>query len=160
MLTSPQIEWVPKNRKIHYDIKYIGSNIHASKKGRYYNLKPCCTKRNIIYVLIAIHEIKHLENIVYFTEMGDLILQSDLNINRHAYVMLAAIQVSKKWEKNEILITDERYELVSKYYVNQVKQKQGSYHFGTSGTIFGLGYGPKCHRNKDGHSIDRYSNSE
>ena len=93
------MECIPKNGKIHYDIKYIGSNIHASKKGRYYNLKPCCTKCNNIYVPIAIHEVKHLENIVYFTEMDDLILQSDLNINRHAYIMLATVQVSKHWKK-------------------------------------------------------------
>ena len=160
MLTNPQVQLVPKNRKILYNIKYMGENIHLSKKGRYYNLKPCCTKRNMIYVLVAIHEVMHIENIIFYTEKGDAILQSDLNPNRQGYVLLASIQVAKKWMKNDILITDERYELINKYYINQIKQKQGSYHFGTTGTIFGLGYGPKCHRNKDGHSIDRYSNSE
>ena len=38
---------------------------------------------------------------MYFTEMGDLILQSDLDTNRHAYVMLATVQVSKNWEKKK-----------------------------------------------------------
>ena len=53
--------------------------------------------------------------------MGDLITQADLNLNRHGYVMLVAIQVSKKWNENDILITDERYKLINKYYVNQIK---------------------------------------
>ena len=114
----------------------------------------------MIYVLVAIREVMHIDNIVFYTEMGDLILSSDLNLNKHGYVLLASVHVAKKWMKNDILITDERYELISKYYINQIKQKQGSYHFWTSGTIYGLGYGPKCHRNKDGHSIDQYSNSK
>ena len=160
MLTNPRLKWNLKNRMIHYDIKYMGKNIHFSKKGRYFNLKPCCTKCNTIYILIGLHEVKHIENVMFFTELGELVLRENLNLQRHGYILLAAMQVSKQWQKNEILITDERYDLIKRYYVNQVKQNHNTYHFGTSGTIFGLGYGPKCHRNKDGHSIDRYSNSE
>jgi len=160
MLTNPQIEHIPKNQMIHYKIKYMGDNIHVSKKGKYYNLKPCCTKRNMIFVLIAIHEVMYMDNLIFFTEMGDMISQTDIDKNRHGYVMLAAILVRKTWQKKDILITDRRYELVNKFYFNQIKQNQGNYHFGTSGKIFGLGYGPKCHKNEHGHSIDRYSNSK
>ena len=135
MQTNPQIKWNPKNRMIHYKIKYMGSNIHFSKKDQYYNLKPCCTKCNMIYILIGLHEVKHIENIIFFTELGDLISQEDLNLNQRGYAMLAAMQVSKKWQKNEILITDERHKLIKKYYVNQVKQNQRTYHFGTSGQM-------------------------
>ena len=66
MLTNPKIEWIPKNQMIHYGIKYMGSNIHVSQKGKYYNLKPCCTKHSMIYVLIAIHEVMHIENLIFF----------------------------------------------------------------------------------------------
>ena len=57
-------------------------------------------------------------------------------------------------------MTESSLEIVEKFYINQIKQKHGNYHFGTSGTIYGLGYGPKFHRNEHGNSIDRYSNSK
>ena len=78
---------------IHY------TNIHVSKKGRYYNLKPSCTKHNMIYVLIAIHEVKHIENIIFFTELGDLISQADLNLNRYGYNACRNISIQKMEEK-------------------------------------------------------------
>ena len=84
----------------------------------------------------------------------------DVNTNMHGYVLLAFIQLEKNWKTQNILMTENRLQIANKFYINQIKQKQGNYHFGTSGTIFGLGYGPKCHRNKHGHSIDRYSNSK
>ena len=138
----------------------MGSNVHVSKKGKYYNLKPCCTKRNMIFVLIAIYEVMYMDYLIFFTEMGDMISQTGIDKNRHGYVLLAAIKVQKIWQKKDILITDERYELVNKFYFNQIKQNQGTYHFGTSGKIFGLGYGPKFRKNEHGHSINRYSNSK
>ena len=57
-------------------------------------------------------------------------------------------------------MTQPNQEMVNKFHINQKKKNSSSYHFGTSGTIFGLGYGPKCHCNEHGYSIDRYSNSE
>ena len=160
MLTNPRINSTPKNRAIYYDVKYMGSNIQFSKKGRYYNMKPSSTKCNVMYILIALQEVKQIENLIFFTELGELVLREDLNLKRHGYILLAATKVCKKWQNTETLITDDRHDLIKKFYVNQIKQNQGTYHFGTSGTIFGLGYGPKCHKNKDGHSIDRYSSSE
>ena len=59
-----------------------------------------------------------------------------------------------------MLLNKERLDISNKFYINQVKQKQGNYHYGTSGTIFGLGYGPKFYQNEHGHFIDRFSNSE
>ena len=74
--------------------------------------------------------------------------------------MLATIHIQKKWHSKDIVMTESRLQLVKKFYINQIKSNHGVYHFGTSGTIYGLGYGPKFHRNKFGHSIDRYSNSK
>ena len=84
----------------------------------------------------------------------------DVNTNMHGYVLLAFIQLEKNWKTQNILMTENRLQIANKFYINQIKQKQGNYHFGTSGTIFGLLYGPKCHRNKHGHSVDQYSNSK
>ena len=57
-------------------------------------------------------------------------------------------------------MTESHLEIVENCYINQIKQKHGNYHFGTSGTLHGLGYGPKFHRDEHGHSIDQYSNSK
>ena len=96
----------------------------------------------------------------FFTEKGDMLSHSNLDKSRQGYVLIAVIKVAKSWQNQQILLTEERFNLASKFYINQIKQSQGAYHFGTSGTIYGFGYGPKCHRNQFGHSIDRYSNSK
>ena len=57
-------------------------------------------------------------------------------------------------------MTQPNHQVATKFYINQIRGGKNSYHFDTSGTIYGFGYGPKCHRNQYGHSIDRYSNSK
>ena len=66
----------------------------------------------------------------------------------------------KKRQTENILMTENRLEITEKFFINQIKQKNGNCHFGTSGTIYGLGYEPKFYRNENGHSIDRYPNSK
>ena len=160
MLTKPMIDDVSRNRKIFYDIKYMGGNIQKTKKGKYYNLNPSSTSRNIIFIAIAFHEVDHLENLIFFTEKGEMIQKLSENENRHGYVLLATIQINKRSQEIPILLSEKDIQLTKKFYINQVKQQCGNYHFGTAGTIFGLGYGPKCHQNQHGHSIDRFSNSK
>ena len=160
MLTKPRIEGESRDRLIYYDIKYMSDNIVMNKKSRYYNLKPSCTKGNVIYILIAIQEVIHFDHLVFFTEKGKMIPCLSMNEDRHGYVLLAIIKVKKNWQKLDILMPQSNHDLVKKFYINQIKNGSGSYHFGTSGTIYGLGYGPKFHKNQYGHSIDRYSNSK
>ena len=69
MLTRPRIEHVSKNRKIFYNIKYMGHNVTMHKKGIYHNLNPLSTKRNIIFILITIHEISFIDNLVFSQKM-------------------------------------------------------------------------------------------
>ena len=66
-------------------------------------------------------------------EKGVIIPQSSLDENRRGYVMLAAIKVRKSWQNRNILITEPCFDLVNRFYMNQIKQNQGKYHFGTSG---------------------------
>ena len=68
-----------KNRQIFYDIKYMGHNVIMHKKGIYYNLNPSTTKRNIIFILIAINEVSHIDNLVFFTERGEIISRSSFD---------------------------------------------------------------------------------
>ena len=83
-----------------------------------------------------------------------------VNTNRHGYVLLAFIQLNKSWRTQSILMTENWLQIANKFYINQIKQKQGNYHFGTPEKNVDLGYGLKCHRNKHGHSVDQYSNSK
>ena len=95
MLTKPRIEGGSRDRLIYYDIKYMSDNIVMTKKSRYANLKPSCTKGNVIYVLVAIQEVIHLDNLVFFTEKGEMIPCSTVDGDRHGYVLLAMIKVKK-----------------------------------------------------------------
>ena len=145
MLKNPRIEIIPKNRKIYHGIKWIGKNVLVNRKEKYRNLNVSFSKHNVVFILIAINEICYMENLMFLTEKGDMISHSKLNNNRRGYVFIAAIRVTKSSQNKQALLTEERFNIVSKFYINQIKQSQGTYHFGTSGTIYGLGYGPKYH---------------
>ena len=160
MLTKPIVEGTSKKRQIFYEIKYMSDNIVSTKKSKYYNLKPSCIKGNIIYILIGIQEVINLPNLVFFTEKGGMIPFASLDQDRHGYVLLAMIKVKKKRQESNILMTQRNHQIAKNFYINQIKKGNNSYHYDTSGTIYGLGYGPKCHKNQYGHSIDQYSNSK
>ena len=103
-----------KNRQIFYDIKYMGHNVIMHKKGIYYNLNPSTTKRNIIFILIAINEVSHTDNLVFFTEKGEMISRSSFDKKKHGFVMLATIYIQKKWHSKDIVMTEPRLQLVKK----------------------------------------------
>ena len=160
MMSNPRIAKTSKSRIISYDIKWIGENIATKKKGKYYNLIPSRCKLNKIYLIVAIHELINFTNLLFFTEKGVMIPDVQVNPDRQGYVLIAFIHLKKTWTEEKILLNDKQLDISNKYFVNQVKQKKGNYHYGTSGTVFGLGYGPKFHQNEHGHSIDRFSNSK
>ena len=160
MLSKPSIDNTSNNRNIFYEIKWMGKNVLKTNKGKFCHPNPASTKRNIIFVVVAMHEMIHIDNLIFYTEKGEMIPGLSVNTNRHGYVLLAFIKLDKSWKNQNILMTENRSQIANKFYINQIKQKQGNYHFGTSGIIYGLGYGPKCHRNEHGHSVDRYSNSK
>ena len=117
MLTKPRIEGKSRDRLIYYNIKYISDNIVMTKKGRYYNLKPSCMKGNIVYILIAIQEVIHFDNLVFFTEKG-MISSSSMDEDRHGYVLFAMIKVKKIWKNRDILKPQSNNDVVKKFYIN------------------------------------------
>ena len=102
MLTKPRVENIPKNRKVYYKIKWIGDNIILNKKGKYHNMNVSSSKQNVVFILIAIHEISYMENLVFFTEKGDMITHLNLDNSRQGYVLIAVIKVTKSWQKNSV----------------------------------------------------------
>ena len=95
MLTRPRIKNRSKDRKIFYDIKYMGQHVLMNKNGKYYNLNPSMTKRYVIFIVIAIHEMKPIDNFFFSTEKGEMIPESCFDKDRHGFVLLAAIQVQR-----------------------------------------------------------------
>ena len=61
---------------------------------------------------------------------------------KKAFVLLAMVKCSNKVTKAGIFIDSKDIELSNKLWVNQIKT-DGSFHFDTSGKLFGLGFGPK-----------------
>ena len=58
------------------------------------------------------------------------------------------------------LIFDDDLPLMKRFYNNQIAVKIGNYHFNTTGTIYGLGYGSKSNRNEFGHSVCKYATNK
>ena len=67
-----------------------------------------------------------------------------------AYVLLAVVERSQKLQNTDLVKGASELNLANKLWVNQIKTDR-SFHFDTSGKIFGLGFGPK-------YSIDKKTN--
>ena len=90
-----------------------------------------------------------------------MIQKYDVDVRRdHCYVMLSIIHVDKKMSKIATLICDGDLPLLKRFYINQIAIRKGNYDFDTTGTIYGLGYGPKSNRNEYGNSVCKFSNSK
>ena len=59
-----------------------------------------------------------------------------------SYVVLAMAEKNEVTKQEEFSISCHGIDLANKLWINQLK-KDGSFHFKTTGRIFGLGYGPK-----------------
>ena len=79
---------------------------------------------------------------------------------KQCYVLLSILQIKKTLQNLEPLILREDLKLMKRFFVNQIAMKKGNYYFDTTGTIYGLGYGPKSNRNEFGHSVCKFANSQ
>ena len=149
------------NRCVSYEIDEIGSKVKYFKKGNEYILNPSTTSRNMIFIVVRLCDLQHIEKIQCHTQFGHMIQKLDLKSNKdRCYIMLSIIKVDKEIHKSEPLIYDQDLPLLERFYINQIAIKKGNYHFDTTGTIYGLGYGPKSNRNEFGHSVCKYANSK
>ena len=124
-------------------------------------LNPSTTSRNTIFIVIRLADLQHIKKIQFHTELGDMIEKYDVDIHRvQCYVIISIILVNKEMHKQESIIIDEDLPLLKRFYINQIAIKKGNYHFDTTGTIYGLGYGPKSNRNEFDHSVCKFANSK
>ena len=148
-----------RDRIIHYDIDQIGDDIRFNKKCSEWILNPSTTISNTIFIMVRLSDMKNVEKIQYHTEIGHMINNCDLNTTKdQCYVLLSIIKVDKQTQNLPPIISKEDLPLMKRYFINQISAKKGNYHFDTSGTIYGLGYGPKSNRNTYGHSVCKFSN--
>ena len=65
MLSKLRIENTSKDRNIFYKIKWKGENVLKTNKGKYCHLNLASTKRNIIFVHVAMHKMIQIDNLLY-----------------------------------------------------------------------------------------------
>ena len=80
--------------------------------------------------------------LIYFDELGRRLETNTLVKQEKSYVLIGIVEKNSDLKKNETLIDDEDLTLATKMWVNEIKT-DGSFHFDTTGKIFGLGFGPK-----------------
>ena len=126
-----------------------------------YVLNPSTTSRNTIYIVVRLTDFSKVKKLLFYTRLGHMIEKYNLSTHKdRCYVILSIIMIDKKVTKMSPLIVEKDLPLMKRFYNNQIAVKKGSYHFNTSGIIYGLGYGPKSNRNEFGHSVCKYANSK
>ena len=130
-------------RQISYEIEKIGKNVKIHMKNKKYrNVKLDETVRKRIYILVSLQSVKNMPGLIFFDELGKRLDSKDLETKKKGHVLLAMAEKSEKVLKLGTFINSEDVKLANKLWVNQIKT-DGSFHFDTSGKIFGLGFGPK-----------------
>ena len=159
MLKSVREINIGKDRHVYYDIEQFGDNVRYIKKGNVFILNPSTTINNTIYIMVRLRDLSQIEKLQFHTELGHMITNYDVKHGiEKCYVILSIIKIDKLIQKTDPIIIDSDLPLMKRYFVNQIAIKKGNYHFNTTGTIYGLGYGPKSNRNKYGHSVCKYAN--
>ena len=148
-----------RKRVVYYEIEDIGQNIKYIKKGNRMTLNPSTTYQNTIFIIVRLRDLDKISKLQFHTEMGRMVQHLDVNFNKEqCYVLLSIIRLNKDINKTTPFISNDDLDLMNRFFINQVSAKKGNYHFNMTGTIYGLGYGPKYNKNKYGHSIDKFAN--
>ena len=161
MLKSIREETIGKERHVYYDVEQFDDNVRYIQKGKVWILNPSTTSNNTIHIIVCLRDLSQIEKVQFHTELRYMIQKYDIKhgIDR-CYVILSIIKIDKQVQKTDPLIIDNYLLLMNLFFVNQIAIKKGKYHFNTSGTIYGLGYGPKSNRNKVGHSVYKHATSK
>ena len=159
MLKSIHEVNIGKDRHVHYDIEQFGDNIRYIQKGNVCILNPSSTSNNTIYIFVRLQDLSKIEKVQFHTELGYMIRKYDVKhrVDR-CYVILSIIKIETQIQKTDPIIVESDLTLMKRFFVNQIAIKKGNCHFNTTGTVYGLGYGPKSNRNEYGHSVCKYAN--
>ena len=146
------------HRKIHYEIDSIGQGVVVKSKfnGQYMNvhLQRCWENKN--FIVVPTKSVYNLPGVVLFSEDGKLIVNHTEKSLHRSYVLLAVAEKVQKSRHFGIFINKDEIDLCEKFWNNQIKT-DGSFHFGTTGKIFSLGYGPKYQIINDTMSVGEFA---
>ena len=130
-------------RKIHYEVDEVGSNVKIDSKNlKYKNVRIDQIPGKKLFILVNLKAVKDVHSLTFFDELGSRIEESEIDKFEKSYVLLAVITKKDTNKKKEISIDTSDVQLANKLWVNQIKSDK-SFHFDTTGKIFGLGFGPK-----------------
>lgn len=147
-----------KNRVIYYEVESFGKKVIYTRKGNKWILNPSSTLKNTIFIVARLKDIGNIPKLQFHTELGKMIQKYYLDKETNeCYVLLSIIHMDKEEHKKAPILNQEDLILMKRFLINQISTKKGNYHFNTKGTIYGLGYGPKCNRNEYGHSIGKFA---
>ena len=131
------------DRRISYDLERVGDNVKLiTKNPKYRNVRIDDIKGRKIFILVNLKYIQNISSLVFFDELGRRMNSETILKQEKAYALLAMVEKTEIDQQNQIFISSDDTKLANKFWVNQIKT-DGSFHFETSGKIFGLGYGPK-----------------
>ena len=152
---------VIKNRKIYYDIDYVGENVRYCRKKKYLNLQLENIKQKWILILIKFKDIMYNPKLSFFTENVFFIQDERLAENEKGYVVLAAVKHDNKFITNGESFSYSEILLAKKFLYNQSNGNKKNCHFDTSGTIHSFGYGLMYHQDPlTRHSFAKFSTSK
>ena len=150
-----------KNRKIFYDVEKYGKNVMIRAKENHININLDRTKNKKIILIVRLSDVLYIQGTSFFTETGDLIGSLDRRKSKDCYVILAIFQSEEALRKLDVQVTANNIILAKKYLQNQVVASEKKYHYDTTGTIHGFGFGPVYKSNEDTkHSIEMFAKSE
>lgn len=161
MLKSPMEIEIESKRRMYYEIDFFGRDVEYTRKGNTWVLNISNTPKNTMYVLVRLNDIFHIPKVQYHTELGKMISKYQLDKDRdHCYVLLSMIHIEKKVKNSPSFVEQNDLQLMKRFLRNQISTTTKNYHFNTTGTIYGFGYGPKSNKNEYGHSVCRFATSK
>lgn len=101
------------------------------------------------------------DKLSFFTETGKLIEHEKCTDKHEGYVILGTIQSEQSLRDLRHQFSANDIKLAKTHLRNQVVNSSKTYHFGTTGTIHGFGFGPVYKSNEvTNHSIEKFAKSE
>ena len=149
------------HRKIFYEIDSVGENVRFVAKKTFMKLNVEGTKNNKVFIVLKFKDALEVDKLTYFTETANLIDRENYENNTKGYVLLATIQAEPILRQNPAAFTRDDLLIAKKFLRNQTQSSKKDYHFGTTGNIYGFGFGPVYTSNKETqYTIDQFAKSK
>ena len=117
------------------------------------------TTNRTLFILTPLKSVVSIPGLVFFDESSKKMSEENIKkqCNGKAYVILGMAIKNLSIMTKDICFGVNDINVARKYWINQIKN-EGTFHFDTTGEIFGLGYGPKYSVNEVTNlSIDKFA---